>query len=105
MFQTIVKRDGREVPYDISKIDAAIAKAMEASGRSAKAAPELSLKVEERLRENFPDHPPAVEDIQDVVERVLMENGYNMVAKNYILYRAERSRVREMNTRLMKIYE
>ena len=55
MFQTIVKRDGREVPYDISKIDAAIAKAMEASGRSAKAAPELSLKVEERLRENFPD--------------------------------------------------
>ena len=40
MFQTIVKRDGREVPYDISKIDAAIAKAMEASGRSAKAAPE-----------------------------------------------------------------
>lgn len=105
MFQTIVKRDGREVPYDISKIDAAVAKAMEASGRSAKAAPDISAKVEERLREIFPDSPPSVEDIQDVVERVLMDNGYNMVAKNYILYRAERSRVREMNTRLMRIYE
>ena len=105
MFQTIVKRDGREVPYDISKIEAAISKAMEASGRSSKSAADLAAKVEERLRQIYTDNPPSVEDIQDVVERVLMENGYNMVAKNYILYRAERSRVREMNTRLMKIYE
>ncbi|MBQ3078025.1 MAG: anaerobic ribonucleoside triphosphate reductase, partial [Clostridia bacterium] len=105
MFQTIVKRDGREVPYHISKIEAAVAKAMEASGRSASSAPDIALKVEERLRMLYPDNPPSVEDIQDVVERVLMDNGFNMVAKNYILYRAERSRVREMNTRLMKIYE
>ena len=41
----------------------------------------------------------------DIVERVLMDNGYIQTAKAYILYRNERSRVREMNTRLMKTYE
>ena len=48
---------------------------------------------------------PSVEDVQDVVERVLIENGFVRTAKSYILYRAERSRVREMNTRLMRIYD
>ena len=48
---------------------------------------------------------PEVEHIQDIVERVLMDNGYVQTAKAYILYRSERSRAREMNTRLMKIYE
>ena len=48
---------------------------------------------------------PDVEHIQDIVERVLMDNGYVQTAKAYILYRSERSRAREMNTRLMKIYE
>ena len=48
---------------------------------------------------------PEVEHIQDLVERVLMDNGYVQTAKAYILYRNERSRAREMNTRLMKIYE
>ena len=105
MFHTIIKRDGREVPYDISKIDSAVARAMEASGRTAGEALAISSKVEDRLRQQYTDTPPAVEDIQDIVERILMESGYNTVAKNYILYRAERSRVREMNSRLMRIYE
>ena len=48
---------------------------------------------------------PEVEHIQDIVERVLMDNGYVQTAKAYILYRNERSRAREMNTRLMKVYE
>ena len=48
---------------------------------------------------------PDVEHIQDLVERVLMDNGYVQTAKSYILYREERSRAREMNTRLMKTYE
>ena len=43
--------------------------------------------------------------MQDTVERVLIEKGFVRSAKAYILYRAERSRVREMNTRLMKIFE
>ena len=46
-----------------------------------------------------------MEEIQDAVERVLIENGHARTAKEFILYRAERSRVREMNTRLMKTYE
>ncbi len=48
---------------------------------------------------------PDVEHVQDIVERVLMDNGYVQTAKAYILYRAERSRIREMNTRLMQTYE
>ena len=60
--------------------------------------------VEQRLFEAFQDKAPGVEDIQDVVEVVLMENGYAMVSKKYIIYRAQRSRAREMNTNLMRVY-
>lgn len=55
--------------------------------------------------ENRGIQKPTVEQVQDAVEKVLIENGHARTAKVYILYRAERSRVREMNTRLMKIYE
>ncbi len=48
---------------------------------------------------------PSVEQVQDMVEKVLIEKGFVNTAKRYILYRAERSRVREMNSRLMKTYE
>jgi ribonucleoside-triphosphate reductase len=48
---------------------------------------------------------PAVEEIQDAVEKILIESGHARTTKEFILYRAERTRVREMNTRLMKIYE
>jgi ribonucleoside-triphosphate reductase len=48
---------------------------------------------------------PTVEQVQDIVEEILMQRGHPQVAKSYILYRAERSRIREMNTRLMRIYE
>ena len=106
MFQFIRKRDGREVPYDIEKIAVAINKAMQASGR--RSAEEESRRlagiVEQRLSEAFQDKAPGVEDIQDVVEVVLMENGYAMVSKKYIIYRAQRSRAREMNTNLMRVY-
>ncbi len=46
-----------------------------------------------------------MEHIQDIVEQVLMERNHVRTAKAYILYRAERSRIRESNTRLMKVYE
>ena len=48
---------------------------------------------------------PTVEQIQDNVESVLISHGYVNTAKSYILYRAERTRVRDMNTRLMKTFE
>lgn len=106
MFQTIVKRDGREVPYDISKIERAVDKAMQACGRNN---PEESRRiaelVEQRLQSQFTGATPGIENIQDTVETVLMENGYAFVSKKYILYRAERNRAREMNSRLMKVYD
>ncbi len=106
MITKIRKRDGREVPFNIEKITNAIFKATRAAGEEDYAAAMvLAEKVVERLHNDLGKKVPGVEEIQDVVERVLIEEGYAKTAKEYILYRAERTRVREMNTRLMKIYE
>ncbi len=107
MFDSIIKRDGRRVPYDISKITDAIRKAMEASGRDAagQECERLAALVEDKLSASFNGEAPGIEDIQDMVETVLMENGYALVARKYIIYRSERTRSREMNTRLMRIYD
>ncbi len=108
MLNVILKRDGRTVPFDANKITAAIMKAFEASNsaKSLKAAEEITREVVSDLeRSEAVDDVPSVEQIQDMVERVLIENGFVRTAKSYILYRAERSRIREMNTRLMRIYD
>ncbi len=105
MFQTIQKRDGRTVPYDIAKIADAIEKALQACNRrGGEESMRLARIVEERMARSFGDRSPGIEDIQDKVEAVLMDNGYAFVAKRYILYRAERTRARERNTSLMRIY-
>ncbi len=105
MLKTIIKRDGRRVPYDITKIESAIEKAMSSAGRSDEdEAKRLAHMVEDRLEDKFTDASPTIEDIQDTVEKVLMDNGFARVAKRYILYRAERTKTREMNTSLMRIY-
>ena len=108
MITTIVKRDGRAVPFNLEKIHSAIMKAMQATGtpnegraielaaQAAAAAEELAARI---------GASPTVEQIQDIVERVLIEADLPDTAKAYILYRAERTRAREMNTRLMKTYE
>ncbi|MDR2267113.1 MAG: anaerobic ribonucleoside triphosphate reductase [Christensenellaceae bacterium] len=102
----IIKRDGRRVEYDITKIEQAISKAMSASGRTVadNICRDLACQAESVLNERFPSTEPSVEDIQDVVEEVLMSNCYHSVAKNYILYRADRTKRREMNSNLMKVY-
>ncbi|MEG0912073.1 MAG: anaerobic ribonucleoside triphosphate reductase [Oscillospiraceae bacterium] len=106
MFKTIKKRDGREVDYSLEKISSAIFKAMQAAGRNNRdECDRLAHIVEQRLFDNMGNESPNVEDIQDMVENVLMDNGYAFVAKKYILYRSNRTRAREMNTRLMKIYD
>ncbi|MGI6168100.1 MAG: anaerobic ribonucleoside triphosphate reductase [Christensenellales bacterium] len=106
MLTTIQKRDGRQVSYDISKISMAISRAMSACNRKDSGDSEkLALEVEHALEQHYTQTPPTVEDIQDVVETVLMENGYAFVAKKYILYRQNRTRMREMNTSLMRIYD
>ena len=104
MIQHIVKRDGRVVPYDINKIAGAIDKAMKACGRSGgDESMRIAKIVEERVEEDGGE--PSVEQIQDVVENVLMECGYAFVANKYILYRAERTRARERNTKLSRIFD
>jgi len=106
MITKIKKRDGREVPFNIEKITTAIFKATRAAGEeNYEKAMTLAEKVVEELHKDPDKKVPGVEEIQDVVERVLIEEGMAKTAKEYILYRAERTRIREMNTRLMKIYE
>ncbi|MBE6026336.1 MAG: anaerobic ribonucleoside triphosphate reductase [Clostridiales bacterium] len=102
----IVKRDGRTVDYDINKIADAIFKAAQVlGGKDHDLSLEIAQEVEDYLLEVCHNQVPTVEQIQDAVEKVLIENGHARTAKEYILYRAERTRARDMNTKLMKIYE
>ena len=106
MLKNIVKRDGRIALYDESKIAGAILKAMAASSEGNPAdAPRIAEEVGRVIEERLSDRIPQVEEIQDAVEVALMRNGYESVAKQYILYRAGRTRTREMKTGLMKIYD
>ncbi len=106
MISTIIKRDGRETAFNEEKIANAIFKAAEAiGGHDYQSSLELARMVSGCIEAEGLSTPPTVEHVQDVVEKVLIENGHARTAKEYILYRAERTRVREMNTRLMKIYE
>ena len=107
MIDIIIKRDGRRVSFDPQKITDAIMKAFRASNsaKTIKTAEQLTRQVLDELEKNESIGEPSVEEVQDTVERVLIENGFVRTAKSYILYRAERSRIREMNTRLMRIYE
>ncbi|MFT5286573.1 MAG: hypothetical protein ACI8TQ_002743 [Planctomycetota bacterium] len=112
------KRDGREVPFDASKIASAVRKATAATGEveeryavEVAELVELALIQENRTRSTSAgaapansatisggatgEYVPTIEEIQDLVERVLVETGKTTVAKAYILYRDQRSRVRE----------
>ncbi|WP_297718508.1 anaerobic ribonucleoside triphosphate reductase [Intestinimonas sp.] len=103
---SIRKRDGRVAPFDEGKIAAAITKAFDATYKPGYGETALRLADEVvSILELEGEPQPDVEHIQDLVERVLMDNGYIQTAKAYILYRNERSKAREMNTRLMKVYE
>lgn len=98
----IVKRDGRVVPFDSTKILLAIGKAAQAT-QEALPLGSLTDEVVSVINRNFSDnsHPATVEDCQDIVEDVLIEHNYAKVAKEYILYRAHRNQVREAKTDLM----
>ncbi|MHA1754975.1 MAG: ATP cone domain-containing protein, partial [Candidatus Odinarchaeia archaeon] len=92
----IIKRDGREVPFDQTKITNAIFKAAQAvGGKDYELAKKLSDKVVEILEKKFKKRIPHVEDVQDIVEVVLIENGHAKTAKAYILYRQKRKEIRE----------
>ena len=103
MIQSIIKRDGRVVLYDQNKIAAAILRSLEASGDgNAADAARVANDVQHDLERRFASQAPNIEDIQDAVERQLMNHGFSAAAKAYILYRANRTRAREANTSLMK---
>jgi len=90
------KRDGRLVPFERSKIANAIFKAAQAVGGDDRVlADELAAMVTMLLERDFEDRPPGIEEIQDVVEKVLIETGHARTAKAYILYRDQRARVRQ----------
>jgi len=92
----IRKRDGRVVIFDESKIADAIFKAACAVGGSDRAmADELAAVVTMFLEKNYDGRTPGIEDIQDLVEKVLIETGHAKTAKAYILYRDKRARIRE----------
>jgi len=108
MLTKIRKRDGREVPYNPEKIANAIFRAAQAVGGSDyEEAMMLAGEVSEVVEKEYAGtgEIPTVESIQDMVERVLVKHGHARTAKEYILYRAQRTRIREMNTGLMRIFE
>ncbi len=100
----IRKRDGRIVQFDEKKIAEAIWKAVQAVGGRDRAETEkLSAEVVAIANEKFSVKVPTVEDVQDIVEKVLIENGHAKVAKSYILYREQRRRMREAKNLLVDV--
>ena len=106
MISEIIKRDGRKVKFDTIRISNAIEKAFDASGQSKSESycNALAAMVESDLMDRGITLP-TVEEVQDTVEATLIKNGHVRCAKNYILYRAERTRARDSKTRIMQLYE
>jgi uridine kinase len=96
LIKTIIKRDGQVVPYDRSRITNALFKAAASVGGFGFDEAELLTKlVEQRTIDSYAEQIPTVEDLQDIVESVLMENGHMKTARAYIIYRHQRTEVRE----------
>ena len=99
MYQ-VVKRNGKVVPFDISKISAAIEKAFVAMDKNytPNIIDFIALRVTADFEPKIRDGKVAVEEIQDSVESVLSQAGYTDVAKAYILYRKQREKLRNMRS-------
>ena len=102
MLQYVKKRDGRKVLFNIKKIsDAIFAAARSVGGHDYQTAEDLSWLVAEFLEKNGYTFPE-VEQIQDAVEKILVENGHYKVSKSYILYRSKREKIRDQRSFLME---
>jgi anaerobic ribonucleoside-triphosphate reductase/transcriptional regulator NrdR len=101
----VVKRDGTVVKFDKERIVTAIWKAAESVGGTDKAIAEgLADKVVEALEGRFTDKsPPGVEQIQDIVEKILIESGHAKTAKAYILYREQHAKIRETKSTFVDV--
>ncbi len=101
----IIKRNGTEVVFEAQKITNAVTKANNSVGENSRLTAEQIQKITDSVTETCKSmgHAPAVEEIQDLVERQIMAQGAFDVAKNYITYRYTRSLVRRSNTTDQKI--
>lgn len=106
MYQ-VKKRDGKIVEFDIAKISAALTKAFEGTGKQYHPSiiDLLALKVTSDFEPKIKNDMIDVEDIQDSAEAVLIQAGYGDVAKNYILYRKQREKIRNMNATMLDYKE
>ncbi|MEG6522245.1 anaerobic ribonucleoside-triphosphate reductase [Desulfotomaculum sp. 1211_IL3151] len=106
MFTKIKKRDGREVIFNETKITEAIFRAAKAvGGEDRQTAMELTLEVLKMLKKKYNGNVFGVEEVQDMVEKVLIESGHARTAKAYILYRHKRTRLRDARSDLMDAVE
>ncbi|MCB0752684.1 MAG: response regulator SirA, partial [Ignavibacteriae bacterium] len=101
-FKNVIKRSGAIVPFTKIRIMNAIYRAaVSVGGRDKALAEQLADKVVELLEQTFPvSHTPNIEEIQDAVEKVLIENGHAKVAKEYIIYRDEQNKKRRDEAKL-----
>lgn len=107
MVSKVRKRDGRYVKFNPEKIKDAITKAIEATNADVTITKinNMTKQVTNLIEKHTPQNRvPTVEDIQDIVEKVLMQSKLHDVAKAYIIYREERSKRREKDSDLMRIY-
>ena len=93
----IKKRDGRIVEFDSQKISNAIRKGFLAvhGGVEEEKLQDLTTRIVRDIEKFFPEKTPSVENVQDLVEKTLMEEGFYDVVKHYILYRYEHAKIRE----------
>ena len=98
------KRDGRIVDFDQERITNAIfAAATAVGGRDRRIAERLSREVTRILEERHAGQVPSVEEIQDIVEKVLIEHGHARTAKAYILYRKRREEMRKLKSTFLEV--
>lgn len=103
--EKVIKRDGSVQDFDRNKISRAISKAFSATGeKDGKIAEKISIKVQKEIDKNFSGDCPRVENIQDIVEEALIQEGFSKVAKAYILYRQKRSDIRDTKV-LLGVYD
>lgn len=104
MISYIIKRDGRRESFDLDKIANAVFRAAQSvGGTDAAMARDVAEKTCALYEQLHGSQEPTVEEIQDLVEKELIECGHSQTAKAYILYRYERTRDREVKSNLMKI--
>jgi uridine kinase len=100
-FKNVIKRSGAIVPFNPDRIANVIYRAaVSVGGRDKEKAQELAKKVMEMMDKTFDEgYTPQVEEIQDIIEKVLVENGHAKVAKEFILYRDKAAQRRSEESR------